>query len=118
MEKKIIGITDTIKTPFCVASGDGDIIFEIISDAIRNKQHVELSFKDIKYITSAFLNSAIGQLYGVFSGDDITSFLRLIDLKEIDSELILRVKENAIRFYENKEKAMKPVYEELGSDFD
>ena len=68
MEKSIkISIFEVVGSPLCVASGDGQKVYARLAAAIREKRSVALSFRNVGTLTSAFLNTAIGQLYGEFS---------------------------------------------------
>ncbi len=42
---------------------DGEKIFNIIFDKIKNDENITLDFEGLDLILSTFLNSAIGQLY-------------------------------------------------------
>lgn len=59
----------------CVAASDGQRVHEEIYEIIRNGDRVELSFEGVSRITTAFLNAAVGQLYGEFSETQLRQHL-------------------------------------------
>ncbi|MCL5126448.1 MAG: STAS-like domain-containing protein [Deltaproteobacteria bacterium] len=59
-----ISFFEIVGSPLCVASDDGEKVYERIRKAIKQGRSVALSFMNITSLTSAFLNTAIGQLYG------------------------------------------------------
>ena len=56
-----------VGAPLCVASNDGQKVYDRIAAALKADQHVALSFHEVTTLTDAFLNAAVGQLYGTFS---------------------------------------------------
>ena len=77
-----IHVTDTVGTPFCVASEDGTKLYAAIFEHLRMHTVVEVSFTGVTRLTTAFLNAAIGQAYGEFSADEIREYLRVAGLDE------------------------------------
>ena len=63
---------------FCVATDDGEVIFDQIKNALTAGKSVELSFAGVESLSTAFLNSAIGDLIGIFSLDDLNARLKKI----------------------------------------
>lgn len=61
--EKVINIRDVAGSEFCISFRDGHRIFEAIRDAIYQEKHVAVSFENIRSLSAAFLESAIGQLY-------------------------------------------------------
>lgn len=86
----------------CVAAGDGQIIHDRIAAAIRNKQTVIVSFANVDTLISAFLNAAIGQLYGEFTDEEIRHSLQVTDLAADDLNLLKRVIDNAKVYFQNR----------------
>jgi len=62
-----LSVFEIIGSPLCVASDDGEKVYERIRKAIRQGRSVVLSFVNITSMVPTFLNVAIGQLYGEFS---------------------------------------------------
>lgn len=103
-EPLIIRVYEVIGSGFCVASGDGEKIFERIQATINAHKKVVLSFLNVTTLTSAFLNTAIGQLYGVMEEKIIESSLSYSDMEEDDRILLLRVIETAKAYFANPER--------------
>ena len=69
---KIIRVSEIVENGFCVSPHDGDRVHEAIKIAVSNEKSVSVSFRDVRSVSSAFLESAIGQLYnGEISSDGV-----------------------------------------------
>jgi hypothetical protein len=102
MDKPIImNIKGIVGSEFCVASDDGQKIYEMITKALNGGRKVVLSFLNVESLTSAFLNTAIGQLYGSFSKDEIKKSLLVKNISPEDRMLLKRVVETAKEYYKN-----------------
>jgi hypothetical protein len=109
-----INIYSEVGTSFCVAAEDGEQVFRKISEAIKNGKKVVISFLNVEIVTSAFLNSAIGQLYGSFDEDLLKNSLGVEDIDDDDKLLLKRVVETAKAYYKDKdqfEKSIKMIME-------
>ena len=104
--------------PLCVASSDGQKVFERLEVALKEERNVTLSFRNVTTLTSAFLNAAIGQLYGGFSEEKIRSLLNVRDMEQDDMALLKRVVETAKQYFQDPEKFNRAVRETLGDDDD
>lgn len=102
--------------PLCVASGDGQKVFERIKRTIEAGGSVNVSFEDVTAVASAFLNSALGQLYGTFDEECIRSRIKIIDIKRSDLRLLVAVIRTAKVYFKNKEGFDRAIREELGED--
>ena len=89
--------------PYCVVSDDGERLSEQVATELSAGRCVELDFSGVKDVISAFLNPAIGSLYGRFPKDFISANLRLTGLDETDAEIVEIVRERAIRYFESDE---------------
>lgn len=117
MQKEItVSIFEVVGSPLCVASDDGQKVYERIAAAIREGQCVTLSFHNISILTSAFLNAAIGQLYGKFSADQIRSSLKVQDMQPDDMALLKRVVETAKEYFKDPHRFDQAVRDELGEE--
>ena len=77
-----ISVKEVIGHDLCVASTDGDKLYDLIVKELEDKSPVTLSFEDIELITSAFLNGAIGRLYdGKISEQTIETLLSYADIE-------------------------------------
>lgn len=86
-----LSIYEIVGSPLCVASEDGQKVFDRIAAALRPGRTVTVSFRNVTSLTSAFLNTAIGQLYGSFNEDEVRAKLRVQDTEPDDRALVKRV---------------------------
>ena len=96
-----LSVFEIVGSGLCVASDDGQKVFARIAAAIREEQKVKVSFLNVSSLTSAFLNAAIGQLYGSFSAEEIRSKLAVKDMEPDDKELLKRVVDTAKDYFKN-----------------
>ena len=119
MKNKLsLSVFEIVGTPLCVASSDGEKVFDRLDAALKEGQSVTLSFRNVTTLTSAFLNAAIGQLYGKFSEEKIRSFLNVQDMEQDDMALLKRVVETAKQYFKDPERFDQAVREALGDDED
>lgn len=100
-ESIILSVFEIVGSPLCVASDDGEKVYERIEKAIKQGLSVSLSFMNVTSLTSAFLNAAIGQLYGVFSEGEIRANLSVKDMDSDDLALLKRVVETAKAYFQD-----------------
>ena len=62
-----VSMFEVVGGSLCVASSDGQKIYDRLAAALKADRHVVISFNKVTTLTAAFLNAAIGQLYGTFS---------------------------------------------------
>lgn len=86
----------------CASPSDGEALESTIEDALRRGEGVDLDLTGVRVLTTAFLNSAFGFLFGEFPPQCIDSSLSWTGLDQIDSELVQLVRENAIRYFETE----------------
>lgn len=103
-EKIILRINDYTTLNNGVSASEGQRIFELIRTALRKNKSVELDFGGINILTTAFLNSAIGQLYGEFPDDFLSRSLTLKNVLEDDLPRFKMVTERAKSFYKDENK--------------
>lgn len=99
-----LSILEVVGSPLCVASDDGQKVHDRIAAAMKEGQGVTVSFLNVSSLTSAFLNAAIGQLYGSFSENEIRSKLKVADLEPDDRELLKRVVDTAKEYFKDPER--------------
>lgn len=114
----VLSIFEIVGSPLCVASGDGQKVYDRLDAALKEGGHVALSFRNITTVTSAFLNAAIGQLYGSFTEEQIRSLLVVQDMQSDDLALLKRVVETAKQYFKDPNKFDQAVRESLGEDSD
>lgn len=96
---KHVKIAELIGSPIAVAAEDGQLVFETISNELHSSESIRLSFEGVSMLTSAFLNAAIGQLYGSFERSVIRKFLKLEDLSDEDAAYIKRIADLAQEYF-------------------
>jgi len=77
---------------------------------------VILSFHNISTLTSAFLNAAVGQLYGEFSEEQIRALLKVQDMQPDDLALLKRVVETAKQYFKDPDRFDQTLRDTLGDD--
>ncbi len=119
MKKNItLHVFEIVGSPLCVASDDGQRVYERIASAFKEDRNVTLSFLNVSSLTSAFLNAAIGQLYGSFSEDRIRSQLKVKDMQPDDLALLKRVVDTAKEYFKDPKHFDRAVQEALGDGGD
>lgn len=61
-----VSVSTIVGGGICVAASDGQKVHQVIYDVIQAGNRAEISFFGITRMTTAFLNAAVGQLYGEF----------------------------------------------------
>jgi hypothetical protein len=75
MKEVTISIASIVEGGICVSAEDGNKVHKAIYDEIKKGSRVKISFSGVTRMTTAFLNTAIGQLYGEFSEIEIRKHL-------------------------------------------
>ncbi len=114
MEEIIISIFNVVGNSFCVEADDGQKVFDLIKKALQEEKKARLSFQNIEMLTSAFLNTAIGQLYRDFEENKIKSSLTVEDMTPEDKALLKRVTTTAKLYYKDPERMENSIKEILG----
>jgi Icc-related predicted phosphoesterase len=116
MNEIIINIFNITGSSFCVESDDGQKVFNVIEKALKENKKIKLSFQNIEMVTTAFLNTAIGQLYRDFNEKKIKDSLDVKDLPAEDKQLLKRVISTAKLFYKDPNRMKKSIEDILGED--
>ena len=98
-----ISVYEVVGSALCVASDDGQKVHDRIAAALDNGRKATISFLNVTGLTSAFLNAAIGQLYGRFPEDEIRMLLSVQDMPADDLALLKRVVETAKLYFSDPE---------------
>ncbi|MDD9989661.1 MAG: STAS-like domain-containing protein [Spirochaetaceae bacterium] len=110
-----ISVFESTGSSLCVASGDGEKVYRRIARALAEGLPTKLSFRNVNTLTSAFLNAAIGQLYGTFDENQIRALLSVENIEPDDRELLKRVVDTAKLYFRNKE-AFEQAFQEIEDD--
>lgn len=114
MEVNIINIINIVGDSYCIEAEDGGKVFALITKAFAEHQKVVLSFLNVEMLTTAFLNTAIGQLYRDFSEEEIKQYLSVKDMSQNGLKSLKRVVETAKLFYRDPEAMERSINEILG----
>lgn len=115
-EKVKIKIIETAGIHCCVAACDGQKVHDRIAEAFHENRKVELSFAETDELTPAFLNSAVGQLYGTFPVELIEKNLSFTDLDPEDEVILKRVMERAKDYFEHAYSCRKALRDVIGGE--
>jgi hypothetical protein len=112
----IVRAFDVIGSSLGVSSDDGQKVHDKIAPLLREGRKVSLSFDRIETIISAFLNAAIGQLYGELPEEKIRELFNVRDMAQEDLALLKRVVDNAKLYFANRKEFDQAWKEETGSE--
>lgn len=92
-----------IGTPSAITQESGDLVYEVICESINASEIIELDFKDIESMISSFLNNAIGKLYKDYSSEEISKYLKFVNLPSEKIPTVNMVINNAKKYYADRE---------------
>ena len=85
-------IKDIIGSNIASDNEQGDLIFDqIVSGVDNHEKQIFLDFSDLKLITTAFLNNAIGKLYKKYSTQELKGLLKVKNIKNKNDLELLRL---------------------------
>ena len=108
-----VSVLEVVGDAICVASDDGQRVHDRLSTALKDNRNVDLSFRNVTTLTPAFLNTAVGQLYGTFSEDQIHSLLRVEEMSLDDLALLERVVDTAKQYFKDPQRFERAVHDEM-----
>ena len=108
-----IKIREKLGVATAITTDQGKIIFKLISEIIDKEGFVVLNFIGIDLLTSAFLNSAIGQLYGRYTSEELQRTLTVEKMDADDKELLVEVIDRAKTYFADPEEFEKILSKEL-----
>lgn len=114
MEANTINIINVVGDSYCIEAEDGEKVFALISKAIADDKKVILSFLNVEMLTTAFLNTAIGQLYRDFSEEKIKEYLSVKDMTQNGLTALKRVVDTAKLYYKDPEAMQRSINDILG----
>jgi len=114
MDNSTINIVNAVGDSFCVEAEDGQKVFELINKVLAEKRKVTLSFLNVEMLTTAFLNTAIGQLYRDFSEDLIRENLMVENLSQSGLVSLKRVVDTAKLYYKDPDAMQRSINDILG----
>lgn len=85
-----IGISQIVQGGICVAADDGQKVYAVVRDQVAKGRRVVLSFSGVTRLTTAFLNAAIGQIYGEFTEEQVR--MHLAPVRDADERQLRQLK--------------------------
>ena len=113
-----VRVHDIVGGPLCVSTEDGQRLHDKIFPLLNAGTPLVLSFERVDTLISAFLNAAIGQLYGELPEDRLRDLLSVRDMDEDDRVILKRVVDNAKLYFKHQEEFDRAWREELGDEED
>ncbi len=103
---------------FALSADQGRCLGEQVREALQGGEESVLDFAGIRSVISAFLNPAIGELYGAFPAEVVDDRVRVINASPVQEQSVELVRSNARRYYQDPEfrRAQDSALEELFSD--
>ncbi|DAA97225.1 TPA: hypothetical protein CPT80_03300 [Candidatus Gastranaerophilales bacterium HUM_9] len=99
-----INIYNEVGGSAAVSDTDGQKVFEKINKALKAGNSVLLDFVNIDMVISAFLNTAVGQLYKEdYSVEFLRSNVKTTNMKKDDWDILATVLKRAKEYYQNPE---------------
>jgi len=117
MEVKNICISDLMGSGVCISSSSGQKVFGALKSVISQGNKVCISFENIKSLSPAFLESAIGQLYnGEVQRNIIAESLLFENVSPGRKLIIDEVIREAKEYYSDPEGYVKKMKELFADD--
>ncbi len=114
MKEITINVFNTVGNSFCIDADDGNKVYNLIKTALLNEKQVVIDFQNVEIVTSAFLNTATGQVYRDFDETKIKALLSVQNLSPEDTALLKRVNDTAKLYHKDPERLEKSIKEILG----
>ncbi len=111
-----VSVYDIVGSPLCVSAEDGQKVYEKIAPLLQDGKKVALSFDKVETLISAFLNAAVGQLYGKFTEEQVRALLAVEDMDQEDMSLLKRVVDNAKVYFKSPKEFDQAWKEEVGDE--
>lgn len=104
----MIRVRDFLNTEMAVSTDKAELVFIECKNAIEKGEIVEINFEEIKLVITAFLNIAIGKLYGLDIEDaKIDKYLNFSNASPAIKSMIEKVILNSKKFYSNRSEGEK-----------
>lgn len=106
---KKITVKDLIASNLATSNEKGVVLKSAILESVKEKESVILDFSNIKILTSAFLNPAVGEIYSDLGEEEFYKYVHLDEsispLQKHNFDLVLEnIKyKRSDDFYEQKE---------------
>ncbi len=114
MKEININIKNIVGDSFCIEADDGQKVYDLIVKVFKEEKKLVLSFLNIELLTTAFLNTAIGQLYRDFSEEFIKNHLTIEQITQSGLVSLKRVVETAKLYYKDPNLMEQSIKDVLG----
>lgn len=115
-EPILIRVLDVVGRPLAVDTADGQRVHDKILPILREGTKVLLSFEGISMVITAFLNAAIGQLYGEFSEDKVDSLVEVRNLLPVFQSTYDKSRELSKAYFRDPQRLKKAIQEVMGNE--
>ena len=115
-ESIIIRVADLVGGPRAVDAADGEKVFEKVLPVIQSGRKVQLSFDGITMVITAFLNAAVGKLYGVLPESRVDEMIEVKDILPPFQSSLEKSIEWSKAYYRDPERMRKAIMEEMGDE--
>lgn len=117
MQNVQIRIATIVDGGICVAASDGQKVYQELHKVVAAKNRAILSFDGVTRMTTAFLNAAVGQLYGEFTESYIKAHLAPpIDSEQWHLKRLKLVVDRAKEYFSDSERLDAIYRAQLGDD--
>lgn len=101
---RTLKIKDIINNDIAVSTDMGEKVYELINGFLEKNENVVLDFSEIQIMTTAFLNVAIGKLYGNenYNSEFLNKNIEIINVAKEDMLLFKKVVERAKEYFKVK----------------
>lgn len=117
MDKIKIDIYSITGDSICASAESGSLVYDRIKKAVTADKKVEISFLNVTLLTTAFLNIAIGKLYGEFKEEKLKELLSVAPETQDKYKIQLkRVIDTAKLYYKDPDQFQKSIDMIMGED--
>jgi len=113
---KSVSVRDIVGSEFCVSSNSGKRVYNTVKSAISQGKKVRLSFENIKSLSAAFLDSAIGQLYNGEVQGNVDEKLSFENISPGRKLIVDRAIREAKEYYSDPERYIARMKEIFADD--
>jgi|BarGraIncu01122A_1022018.scaffolds.fasta_scaffold13982_2 hypothetical protein len=115
-EPVLLRVYDVVAGPRCVDTADGQRVHDKIVPLLRTDTAVVLSFDGITMVITAFLNAAIGQLYGEFPEEKADRLVKIRDLLPVFQTTLDKSREWSKAYFRDPERLKRSIQEVMGDE--
>ncbi|MEW2914206.1 STAS-like domain-containing protein [Leisingera sp. JC11] len=114
-----ISIARIVGGGICVAADDGQKVYSEVQNVVQRGDRAVLSFSGVTRMTTAFLNAAVGQLYGEFPEATIRRHLAPpVDFEDWHLRRLKLVVDRAKQYFANEAEVSRAIRDSLGEGHD